>query len=126
MIHRWLFLLCMTSSSILTYVMWRVSPFTDYPRINIPVIIIFFITVFVSASTIFALVGLRLHKRWPMLAGARGKTPEPTIAVRQGLLFGLALIVIALLALVQMIDIIFVLVIFLLMGLLEGFFQSQQ
>ena len=126
MITRSLLILGVLSTSLLTYITWQVSPFTVYPRLNIPIIILFFVAVFVSTSTIFALVALRLHQYWPSLAGAHGGKPEPIVAVRQGLLFGMALIVIVLLALLRMLDIIFALVTFLLVGLLEGFLQSQQ
>lgn len=111
---------------LLAYITWQVSPFTIYPDLNIPVVILFFAAIFVSTSTIFALVALRLHSYWPALAGAHGSKPEPIVAIRQGLLFGVALIVIVLLALLRMLDIIFALVTFLLVGLLEGFLQSQQ
>lgn len=126
MITRTLLTLGILSTSLLTYITWQVSPFTTYPQLNIAIVVLFFAAVFVSASTIFALVALRLHSYWPSMAGAHGRKPEPIVAVRQGLLFGLALIVIALLALLRMLDIIFALVTFLLVGLLEGFLQSQQ
>lgn len=126
MITRILFTLGILGTTLLTYITWQVSPFTTYPHLNIGVIILLFAAVFISTSTIFALVALRLHVYWPSLAGAHKSKPEPIVAVRQGLLFGFALIVIALLALLRMLDIIFALVTFLLVGLLEGFLQSQQ
>lgn len=123
----WLLLMISLCSSVgLTLLIWRTSPFDGYPKLNMGVIILFFLALFFTTSSLLGIIALRMHVRWPALAGVAGTNPSPVIAIRQGALFGLAVVIIALLALLQMLDVIFALVTFLLVGLLEGFIQNQE
>lgn len=125
-LSRWLLLAAIIGIILLFYTLGRVSPFVTPARPNYPAIILLFGVLFFSASSIMALVALGLHGRWPSLAGARGNVADPIAAVRQGILFGLALLIILLLAYLDILDIIFALVTLLLAGLLEGFIQNQR
>lgn len=75
-------------------------------------------------GSIGILVAAHLHQRWPALAG-RNSPPRPLVAVRQGILFALAITLIALLALLKLFDLTFVLIILLLAGLTEAFLQQK-
>ncbi len=68
---------------------------------------------------------LMLHRRWPALAGAPSGKPEPFVAIRQGLLVGATAGVLAVLGLLQMLDIAFILVTILVAGLIEAYMQIQ-
>ena len=74
-----------------------------------------------------SLMALALHSRWPVLAGVRDRrrSASPSVAVRQGALLALAIGVIVLLAYLNFLDMVFVFVSFVLIGLLEAFLQSR-
>ncbi len=55
----------------------------------------------------------------------RRTRPAPGVALRQGMLLAVAVLTLALLAFFQFLDVVFVLVTFLLVGLLEAFLQSR-
>ncbi len=79
-----------------------------------------------ALSGVSALLALALHRRWPALAGSRGRTADPAVALRQGALFAAALLAVLLLALFDMADAAFIVVAFLLAGLIEAFVQSRR
>ncbi len=73
-----------------------------------------------------ALFALALHRRWPALAGSKGGTADPAVALRQGALFAAALLAVLVLALFEAADVAFVVVAFLLAGLIEAFAQNRR
>ncbi len=122
----WSILIIILSTLLLGYLLTSVSPYLFDNQLNIPAIILLFASLLLFTQSLATLIALRLHTRWPALAGEPTRYPDPIVAVRQGLLVALATIAIALLALFHFLDIIFVLVILLLAGLIEVFIQNRQ
>jgi hypothetical protein len=74
------------------------------------------------------MIALPLHDRWPALAGVARRSlggPRPEAAVRQGILFAVAVSILLLLAMLDMFDPAFVVAVLMLTGLLEAFLQSM-
>ncbi len=73
------------------------------------------------------MLALPLHERWPALAGVQHRSlsaAPPEAALRQGLLFALAICILLLLAMFNQFDPAFVIAALVLTGLLEAFWQS--
>lgn len=113
------------SFGLLTYLLLRVAPYQINAELNRSMIALFLLGLFVLAASIGTLVALPMHTRWPGLAGALQYDPNPLVAVRQGILFGGAMLVISLLALMQLLDIVFVAFALLVAGLFEAFIQNR-
>ncbi|CAN5403785.1 hypothetical protein BH10CHL1_BH10CHL1_20480 [soil metagenome] len=123
----WSIFLLIVGGGIVAYVLQRIPPTTPDGQWNLPVIILFILALASLSTGVGALGALALHQRWPALGGQRRYTPpKPEIALRQGILLGVALTVIAIFALVRTLDITFILVTFLLLGLVEAFLQNRQ
>ncbi|GIV75922.1 hypothetical protein FKZ61_001250 [Litorilinea aerophila] len=123
----WAALALMVGGSLLAYLLGSVPPTLADNRLNIPAVTLFFLGLFLLSGGLASLIALALHSRWPTLAGVRSRRarPAPGVALRQGVLLAVAVLALALLAFFQFLDVVFVLVTFLLVGLLEAFLQSR-
>jgi hypothetical protein len=123
----WSIFLIILGGGVVTYLLREVPPTLPDGQKNLPLIALFITAMAVLASGLGALGALALHKRWPALGGARPYAQaKPEIALRQGVLLGIILTAIALFALVRTLDATFVLVTFLLIGLVEAYLQNRQ
>jgi len=111
---------------LLVFLLYKVPPFTTDGQIDLVVIAAFLLTSMVLISGVAAFVLLVLHRRWPALAGVLNGKPEPFAAIRQGLLVSATAGVLAVLGLLQMLDIAFVLGAILIAGLIEAYMQSRK
>ena len=122
----WTIAIAILSTILLSYLLISVSPYLFADQLNIPAIILLLAALFFFVQSLATLIALRLHRRWPAVAGDPTYHPDPIVAVRQGVLAAFATIAIALLALFHFLDIIFILVTLLLAGLIEVFIQNRQ
>jgi len=117
----------LAGGSGLAYLLWVIPPTFADAQWNLPIITLFLAALALVSSGVGAMIALALHRRWPALSGVRAhRAPQPEAAVRQGAWVGITITIWALLALLRMVDITFVLVTVLLVGLLETFIQSRQ
>ena len=125
----WSSVAMLAGGALTAYLLLSVSPALPEGQPNYPAILLFFAAVMAFVAGLGALVALALHRRWPALAGA-GREPRdqaaPSVALRQGLFLAVAAGVTLLLAFLQVLDIAFVLVTVVLLGLLEAFLQNRQ
>jgi membrane protein implicated in regulation of membrane protease activity len=139
----WAFLALALGASSLFFMLLQVSPFLPDGAVNIPAVALFVLALTVLVFGLSSLVALGLHRRWPGLAGnpnnpqAKGKgnqgknnrnkkqEPPAGAALRQGMWMAGAAAILAVLALMQELDIILVLITFGLVGLLEAYVQSR-
>lgn len=123
----WSSILITVGGGTLGYLLQSIPPTLSSGQWNLPVITLFMAALALLVSGIGALVALRLHQRWPAMGGAQRQAAlKPEIALRQGSLLSGAVIAIALFALLHMLDITFILVICLLLGLVEAYLQNRQ
>lgn len=113
------------SFCLLLYLLLSIAPYQANAELNKAMVALFMLGIFVLATSIGCIVFLQLHTRWPGLAGESEYEPNPLIAVRQGILFGSAILIIALLALMQLLDIVFIAFALLVAGLIEAFLQNR-
>ncbi|MEZ4705805.1 MAG: hypothetical protein R3A44_01285 [Caldilineaceae bacterium] len=107
------------------YLLLKTPPYLADGELNVAALLLLFVVLFGFTTSIGILIALQMHKRWPALTGQPFYKPDPIIAIRQGGLFGLALVTIALLAFLQLADLAFVVVVLLLIVLFETFLQSR-
>ena len=123
----WSSILITVGGGTLGYLLQSIPPTLSSGQWNLPVITLFMAALALLVSGIGALEALRLHQRWPAMGGAQRQAAlKPEIALRQGSLLSGAVIAIALFALLHMLDITFILVICLLLGLVEAYLQNRQ
>lgn len=91
-------------------------------RVNVG---LFFVALMLTTGSLGSILLLFLHNRWPALAGAKRGAPDPAVAMRQGVLIALVAGTLAILTLLQRLDLAYVLGAILLAGLIEAFFQSR-
>ncbi len=115
-------------SALIVYLLRSVSPLLADGQLNMAALALFFGGLLIVVGGIGSLIALALHNRWPFLAGVRSRRvkPDPAVAIRQGALLALGVAVLGLLALWHVLDIAFILVALVLVGLLEAFLQSRQ
>lgn len=113
------------STLLLTYLLLRVSPYQPNASLDRASIALLLAGLFVFVAGVGTLLALILHQRWPGLAGYADDELLPLVAVRQGILLGLAAVVIALLAIMQLLDIVFIAFALLVAGLFEAFLQTR-
>jgi len=113
------------SCGLLFYLLLNTAPYQINAELNRPIVALFLFGLFVLAASIGSAIMLPMHSRWPGLAGTTEYDPNPLVAVRQGILFGSAIVIIALLALTQLLDIVFIAFALLVAGLIEAFLQSR-
>lgn len=123
----WSSILIVVGGGALGYLLQNIPPTLSDGKWDLPVITLFMAALTLLVSGIGALAALRLHQRWPAMGGAqRQATLKPETALRQGFLFSGAVTAIALFALLHTLDITFILVICLLLGLVEAYLQNRQ
>jgi hypothetical protein len=111
----------------LGYLLWAIPPTLANAQWNLAVIALFLAALALLSSGIGTIIALALHRRWPALSGVRARrAPQPETAVRQGVWLGITITIWAVLALLRLVDITFILITVLLVGLLETFIQSRQ
>ena len=93
--------------------------------INLPAFGLLLAALATVAGAVSSLLALQIHARWPSLAGAR-RHADPAVAVRQGLWVAIFVLILALLAYLRVLDVVFILVALLLIGFVEAFIQSRQ
>jgi hypothetical protein len=117
---------------VLAYLILNVPPTVPGPdgslQFNFAALILFWLSLMALSGGLGTVLALILHNRWPGLAGVRTKRskPEPSVAVRQGVLLAVAVGVLTVLRFWHFLDIAFVFVTFLLIGLLEASLQSRR
>ena len=123
----WSLILALAGGVTLGYLLYAVPPRQADGAFNWPVVALFWLAIVLIAAGIGSLCAVILQRRWPRVGGARRYTPaQPEIALRQGVLFAVALGAIVLLAFFHILDVVFVLVIGLLVGLLEVYLQNRR
>ncbi len=123
----WSIFLLIVGGGIVAYVLQNIPPTTPDGQRNLPLIVLFILALASLSTGLGALGALALHKRWPALGGQRRYTPpKPEIALRQGVLLGVLLTAVAIFALLRTLDITFILVTLLLLGLVEAYLQNRQ
>lgn len=110
----------------LVYLVTNVPPRTATGQLDGPIVSLFFLALFVALTGFGSFFALSLHRRWPNLAGVRRGEASPAVAFRQGAIFAVTIGVIALLAMLQMLDLAFLLVTIIVAALVEAFLQSRR
>ena len=112
------------------YVLLVLPPYLAANTVNSAALILLLVGLFLAVTGLGTLLALLLHRRWPLLAGQAprrpGKPPPARAAIRQGLLLGLTVVILATLSALGALDIIIVLVTLLLAGLVEAFAQARR
>lgn len=103
-----------------------VSPLADDGTPDVPVVAAFLGALTLLVGALATLLALVVHARWPALAGARRGPADPAVAVRQGVIAAVVCLAFLVLALLDSLDIAFVLVTLLLAGLVETFLQVRR
>lgn len=122
----------LAGGALVVYVLTNVPPTTDGQALDPAALLLGFTGIFLLAASGGVLAALFLHRRWPALAGrvnvrrGRPKSPPVEPAVRQGILFGLAIVTLAALVVVDVLDIAFFIVTFLVAGLIEAYAQTRK
>lgn len=113
--------------AILAFLMATIPPYLPTGELNRVAIFCFILSLALFCAAVGTLFCLLLHRRWPGLAGEPDlvSLPDARSAVRQGLLFALGVSAMSLLALFKILDIAFVMVALVLVGLLEIFLQGR-
>lgn len=102
-----------------------ISPLQADGAPDLPVVAAFLAALTVLIGALVTLVTLAVHARWPALGGAVRGAANPAVAVRQGMLVAVACAICLILALLGSLDVAFVLVIVLLIGLVETYIQVR-
>jgi hypothetical protein len=111
--------------SLLLYLLFNVAPMDERGAMDVAAVGLFFLGLGLAAAGFGSATARILHRQWPALAGAPGGTPATTAALRQGFLFAVALLALAGLAIAQQLDIAFIVVTLIMVGLTEAFIQSR-
>ena len=124
----WSCLIGITSGGGFFYLLTSISPFTIEGQLNLFSVGVFLVTLWLLLTSLGILLAHLLHRRWPKLAGAHlaHDPPKPNAAARQGVFFATAILVLAILALFQAMDIAFVVVTIAFFSLLEVFLQNRE
>jgi hypothetical protein len=123
----WSLLLMLAGSSALAYLLTSVSPHLSDGQLDLPMLVLFLLALLLLVTGVGTAVALLIHRQWPSLGGSKRRSlSKPNVALRQGFLFACAIIANLLLALFQMFDLVFVLVLLLLAGLVEAYLQHRQ
>lgn len=122
----WSVIVAMAGGGLFGYLLTSVPPREPGGQLDAPVVFLFVGTLVMLMGGLATLVASMLHRRWPLLAGAVRPPTDPVVALRQGIIVAGAVATLLLLALVDMLDLAFVLVTVILAGLIEVFLQSRQ
>jgi len=116
----------LAGAGLLFYLLTSVPPVGADGQMDMPAVVLFFIALALTALGGISLIASVLHLQWPALAGAGPRSqPAPIAALRQGVIFATAFILMAILAFLQRLDIALILVILLVAGLIETFIQNR-
>lgn len=108
------------------YLLTIVPPVDGTGQLDTPAVTLFFIGLTLGAMGVSSLIASVLHLQWPTLAGVGPRSrPPASAALRQGIIFGAAFLLLALLAFFQRLDIALILVTLLVAWLLEAFIQNR-
>ncbi|HHW88347.1 MAG TPA: hypothetical protein GX400_19345 [Chloroflexi bacterium] len=120
----------LAGGTLLGYVLGALSPYRAGGQLDPLVVSMLLSAVFVTFSSVGTLLALSLHQRWPALAGRKSRqhrrTPSAAPALRQGVLAGLTLVTLLVLAILRVLDVAVFIVTLLVAGLIEAFVQSRQ
>lgn len=123
----WSIFLLLVGGCTLGYLLQNIPPTSSDGHKDLPVIALFLVALTLLVTGVGTLTALRLHQRWPAIGGTQRHAPaKPETALRQGFLLSVATTAIALLMLLHTLDITFILVTFLLLGLVEAYLQNRQ
>lgn len=123
----WSLIFALAGGVTLGYLLYAVPPRQADGAFNWPVVALFWLATVLVSGGVGSLCALILQRRWPSFGGARRyMSAQPEIALRQGALLAAATGAIALLAFLHILDIVFVLVIGLLVGLFEVYLQNRR
>lgn len=121
----WSLLCLLAGGALVVYLLVAVSPRTADNQLSLPAVLAFFAGLLALCFGIGSLLALALHRRWPALAGAHDERANPTVALRQGILLSVSVLLLIFLGFLRLFDAAFILVALVLVGLLEAFFQSR-
>jgi len=123
----WSWGIVFVASGLLGYLLATTPPLLPNGELNSLAVFCFILSMTFFSGAVGSLFCLLLHRRWPSLSGQQNYLGQPNArsAVRQGLLFALGINAIVLLALFKILDIVFVMVAIVLIGLLEIFLQGE-
>ncbi len=124
-VTRWSIAAGLLGGALSGYLLWRISPYLDDGRLNMMAFALLMAALATVAGAGSSLLALQIHARWPSLAGAR-RHADPAVAVRQGLWVAIFVLIVALLAFLRVLDIVFIVVTLLLIGFTEAYIQSRQ
>ena len=123
------------SGALLTgYVFTQVPPTLPTGQPDMAALILLFGGIMLGVTGMVGLLALALSRRWPILAGRGGLSRSQAVrvrsrtqaAIRQGLLAGIVIAAMLVLALTGWLDLAIALVIIVLAGLVESFVQSRR
>jgi len=136
MSHTRVFMLATLSllagGALLFYLVGNVPPTTDGQMLNPVALLLGLAGIFLVTAGAGVLAALVLHRRWPTLAGrpgtrrGRSKMPPTAPAIRQGILCALAVVTLVALFISRKLDIAFMIVTFLIAGLIEAYAQTRK
>lgn len=115
---------------VLGYLVVYISPYGADGQLSVSAVLLFFAALFGLTAGAGALVALRMHRRWPALAGRRSRSrpfevPPADPALRQGILLGISVATLAALSILRLLDVTFALVTLILAGLIEAYAQTR-
>ena len=122
--------LLILGTGVAGYILFQIPPYQSSGSLDFFAVGLFFFGLLVGLTGACSLLTLTLHQRWPALAGLHPTAnrpiiqSNPTVSLRQGFLISISLCAILLFSMLQILDSIFVFVVFLLAGLIETYFQS--
>lgn len=120
----------LTGGALLVYVVSTLSPQREGGQLDPVALLGLFSGVFLTFSSVGALLALSLHRRWPALAGRKSRQQRQAFsadpALHQGVLVGLTTATLLALAILRVLDVAVFIVTLLVAGLIEAFVQSRQ
>ncbi|MDE0671066.1 MAG: hypothetical protein F4Y08_11785 [Caldilineaceae bacterium SB0662_bin_9] len=106
---------------LVLYLGLAVAPFTPDGQDDVQAIALMFLGLFMTVGGLGTLLAHKLHQQWP---GLRGRSSRD-VSMRQGLLLGLAVCLMGIMALFDLLDFAVAGSILFLFGLLETFLQNR-
>lgn len=109
---------------LLAYLLTTTPPTLSDGQFNMPAVILLFAALFSAVTGVGGLLAGILHRRWPALAG--GPKGVSAAGLRQGMILGIAICLLAFLALIQILDSAIAGVVLILAALTETFIQNRR
>ena len=113
--------LFLAGTIMVLYLGLAVAPFTPEGQDDVQAIALMFLGLFMTVGGLGTLLAHKLHQQWP---GLRGRGSRD-VSMRQGLLLGLAVCLMGIMALFDLLDFAVAGSILFLLGLLETFLQNR-